>query len=179
MNPGRISLMSMEPETSLDPQFSSPDAQPTPWSAATDALRGAKTYLLTTVRPDRRPHQTTVAGIWMDGVFHFATGPRERKARNLAAGNHNVLVSVATPAWDGLDVVIEGEAVPVTDLDRLARLVEAYITKYDDVFGFRLVDGQVQTRGGEDSPLFFEVRARKVFGFGKGTSFSQTRWRFR
>jgi hypothetical protein len=114
----------------------------------------------------------------MDGVFHFGTGPNERKARNLAAGNHNVLVSVATPAWEGLDVVIEGEAAQVNDLDRLGRLVEAYAMKYDDVFGFRLVDGQVQTPGAEDSPLFFEVRARKAFGFGKGTSFSQTRWRF-
>jgi hypothetical protein len=174
----RIRLMSMEPETTLDPRFSSPEVKPTPWSAATDALRDAKTYLLTTVRPDGRPHQTTVAGIWMDGAFHFGTGPSERKARNLAAGNHNVLVSVATPAWEGLDVVIEGEAVPVTDLDRLGRLVEAYATKYDDVFGFRLVDDKVQTRGAEDSPRFFEVRARKAFGFGKGASFSQTRWRF-
>jgi hypothetical protein len=174
----RIRLMSVEPETTLDPQFSTSDAKPTPWSAATDALRDAKTYLLTTVRPGGRPHQTTVAGIWMDGAFHFATGPSERKARNLAAGNRNVLVSVATPALEGLDVVIEGEAAQVTDLDRLGRLVEAYAMKYDDVFGFRLVDGQVQTRGAEDSPLFFEVRARKAFGFGKGTSFSQTRWRF-
>src|SRR3954467_15097948 len=119
----------MEPETTLNQQFSSQDAAPTPWSAATDALRDAKTYLLTTVRPDGRPHQTTVAGIWMDGVFHFATGSTERKARNLEAGNHNVLVSVATPSWEGLDVVIEGEAVPVTDLDRLRRVVEAYGTK--------------------------------------------------
>ena len=170
--------MSMEPETTLDPQFSTPDVEPTPWSAATDVLRDAKTYLLTTVRPDGRPHQTTVAGIWMDGVFHFGTGASERKARNLASGNHNVLVSVATPAWEGLDIVLEGEAVPVTDVDRLGRLVEAYATKYDDVFGFRLVDGQVQTRGAENSPLFFEVRIRKALGFGKGTSFSQTRWRF-
>jgi hypothetical protein len=174
----RIRLVSMEPETSLEPQFSSPDVQPTPWSAATEALRDAKTYLLTTVRPDGRPHQTTVAGIWMDGAFHFGTGPSERKARNLAAGNHNVLVSVATPAWEGLDVVVEGEAVPVTDLGRLGRLVEAYATKYDDVFGFRLVEGDVQAPGAPESPLFFEVRARKAFGFGKGTSFSQTRWRF-
>jgi hypothetical protein len=170
--------MSMEPETTLDTQFSSPGATSTPWSAAADVLRDAKTYLLTTVRPDGRPHQTTVAGIWMDRVFHFGTGPGERKARNLAAGNHNVLVSVATPAWEGLDVVVEGEAVPVTDLDRLGRLVEAYATKYDDVFGYRLLDGQVQARGVEDPPLFFEVQARKAFGFGKGASFSQTRWRF-
>jgi hypothetical protein len=34
--------------------------KPAPWSAATDELREAKTYLLTTVRPDGRPHQTTV-----------------------------------------------------------------------------------------------------------------------
>ena len=66
----------------------------------------------------------------------------------------------------------------MTDLNRLGRLVEAYATKYDDVFGFRLVDDKVQARGAEASPLFFEVRARKAFGFGKGASFSQTRWRF-
>jgi len=104
----------------------------------------------------------------MNGAFHFGTGPSERKARNLAAGNHNVLVSVATPAWEGLDIVIEGEAVPVTDLDRLGRLVEAHAKKYDDVFGFRLVDDKVQTRAPRTRPLFFEVRARKAFGFGKG-----------
>jgi hypothetical protein len=41
------------------------------------------------------------------------------------------------------------------------------------------VDDKVQTRGAEDSPIVFEVRARKAFGFGKGARFSQTRWRFR
>jgi hypothetical protein len=31
---------------------------------------------------------------------------------------------------------------PTPPLDRLARLIEAYITKYHDIFGFRVVDGQ-------------------------------------
>jgi hypothetical protein len=31
---------------------------------------------------------------------------------------------------------------------------------------------------GPDEPLVFEVRATKAFGFAKGATFSQTRWRF-
>ena len=85
-------------------------------------------YLLTTVRADGRPHQTTIAGIWLDEGFHFVTGRGEQKARNLAAGNRNVIVSAGGTGWDGLDVVLEGEAVEVTDADRFDHLVDAYRT---------------------------------------------------
>ncbi len=168
----------MEPTTTLDPRFGDDDATPTPWSAATHRLRGAMTYFLTTVRPDGRPHQTTVAGIWLDEGFHFGTGRDEQKARNLAAGNRNVIVTAGDSTWDGLDVVLEGEAVEVTDADRLARLVDAYRTKYEDIFGFRLVDGRLTTPG-TDPVLVYELRLRKGFGFAKGATFSQTRWVFR
>ena len=71
----------MDIETTLDPDFSDPAAEPTPWATATAALEAAKTYFLVTVRPDGRPHATTVAGVWLDGAFHFVTGPSERKAQ--------------------------------------------------------------------------------------------------
>src|SRR3990170_3117511 len=128
----------MDPDTTIDPQFSTPDATPTPWSTARDQLRDAMSYWLTTVRPDGRPHQTTIAGIWLDEGFHFVTGRGERKARNLEAGNRNVIVTAGCSAWEGLDVVLEGEAVEATDVERLTRLADAYAAKYDDMFGFRV-----------------------------------------
>ena len=111
-----------EPVAELDRQFSSPDATPTPWAAARSQLDAAKTYWLSTVRPDGRPHVTTIAGVWTDDAVHFVTGPSERKALNMAAGNHHVVVTTGCNGWEGLDVVVEGEAVRVTDPDRLARL---------------------------------------------------------
>jgi hypothetical protein len=159
----------------LDPRFSSVHATPTPWTTARDLLAGAPTYWLSTVRSDGRPHVTTIAGVWIDEALHFITGPSEQKARNLAAGNVSVVVTTGCNGWDGLDVVVEGEAVRVLDAERLGRLVDAFREKYADFFGFRLVEGRI---GGADADegLAFEVRARKVLGFAKGESFAQTRW---
>ena len=170
--------MPMTPETTLDPRFSSEDAKPTEWSAARDQLRDAMSYLLTTVRADGRPHQTTIAGVWLDEIFSFTTSGGEQKAHNLEAGNHHVIVTAGNSGWDGMDVILEGEAEEVTDVDRLRGLVDGYRTKYDDWFGFRLVDGRFTAPGAPGPALVYDVRARKAFGFTKGDTFSQTRWRF-
>jgi hypothetical protein len=171
-------MQTMTPETTLDPRFSSEDAKPTEWSAARDQLRDAKTYQLTTIRADGRPHQTTIAGIWLDDAFSFTTSDGEQKAHNLRAGNHHVIVTAGNSGWDGMDVILEGEAVEVTDAERLGRLVDAYRTKYDDWFQFRLEDGQFVAPGAPGPALVYDVRAHKAFGFTKGDTFSQTRWRF-
>ena len=172
--------MTLEIETTIDPRFSTPDTKPTPWEKAGDEMEAARTYFITTVRADGRPHSTTVAGVWLDGAFYFSTGQSEQKAKNLAAGNKHVLVTSGCNGWDGLDIVIEGEAVPVTDPDRVSAFAEAMTDKYDDFFSLRAADGGGLKggAGATDVPLAFEVRATKAFGFGKGESFSQTRWRF-
>jgi hypothetical protein len=166
------------PETTIDPRFSSEDAAPIEWSAARDQLRDAMSYQLTTVRADGRPHQTTIAGVWDDEVFSFTTSNGEQKAHNLEAGNRNVIVTAGNSGWDGMDVILEGEAEYVTDAGRLGALVDAYRTKYDDWFGFRLVDGEFTAPGAIGRVLVYDVRARKAFGFTKGDAFGQTRWRF-
>ena len=168
----------MHPETHLDERFSSPDATATPWETGRDLLRDAMSYQLTTVRADGRPHQTTIAGIWLDEGFHFTTGPLEQKGKNLEAGNRNVIVTAGNSGWDGIDVILEGAAEEVTDVDRLGRLVDAYATKYDDMFGFRLVGSEFIGSGSDDPAVVYAVRAVKAFGFGKGKIFSQTRWKF-
>ena len=101
-----------------------PMAERTRPSAAmprTDAMGGGppgagcgQIYWLSTVRPDGRPHVTPIAAVWLDGALHFCTGPTERKAKNLAR-NRYCVVTTGTNALEGLDVVIEGEAVRVTD----------------------------------------------------------------
>jgi hypothetical protein len=169
----------MNVTSDLDPRFSSADATPTPWGTALNQLEAAKTYTLVTVRPDGRPHATTIAGVVLDGIFQLVTGEGEQKARNLAAGNPRVIVSCGCNGWEGLDIVIEGEAIRVTEEDRLSRIVDAFTTKYDDYFSMRLVDGRIDPAGSPTEPLAFEVRPRKAFGFGKGSTFSQTLWRFR
>jgi hypothetical protein len=168
----------MDPETTLDPRYSNPGAQATPWTVARDQLRDAQTYLLTTVRPDGRPHQTTIAGVWLGETFGFVTGSEERKARNLAAGNRHVLVSTGCSGWEGMDIVLEGEAALLTDGDRLQQLVDEIASKYGDLFGFRLVDGRIHSPDSPGEPMAFEIDPRQAFGFGKGAVGGQTRWRF-
>jgi Pyridoxamine 5'-phosphate oxidase len=169
-------MLTKNPETTVDLRFSSEAAAPAEWSTARDQLRDAMSYQLTTVRPDGRPHQTTIAGVWVDDVFSFCTGSGEQKAHNLKAGNRYVIVTAGNSGWDGMDVILEGQAEDVTDVDRLRALVDAYRKKYDDLFEFRLVNGEFTAPGGP--VLVYDVRARKAFGFTKGDLFSQTRWRF-
>jgi hypothetical protein len=165
------------PRTDLDARYGSDGATPTPWAEARDHLATAKVYWIATVRPDGRPHVTPMAAVWLDDALHFTTGEHERKALNLAADPHCV-VTTGTNELSGLDVVVEGEAVRVTDRARLQRLADAYIAKYDQLFVFEVVDGGFRTGGADDLGQAFELHPAKAFGFGKGDQFSQTRYRF-
>ena len=170
-----------EPVTELDPRFSSPDATPAPWAEALERLEQAEVYWLSTVRPDGRPHVTPLIAVWLDGALYFVTGPSERKAQNLA---HNAQVALTTgrnALGEGLDLVVEGEAAPVRDEASLQRLADAIAAKYGPPFLFTARDGALYGEGGEvyeRARLAFAVAPATVFGFRKGTSFSQTRWRF-
>ncbi|MEV7405023.1 pyridoxamine 5'-phosphate oxidase family protein [Streptomyces sp. NPDC091267] len=166
-----------EPTAELDPRYSSPGAEAGPWADAEKLLSDAELYWLSTVRPDGRPHVTPLIGVWWQGALYFSTGPQERKARNLTA-NPEVVLTTGTNSWSaGLDVVVEGRAVQVSDEDVLARLAEAWETKYGPVWHFDVADGAFL--GSLDNRAdVFAVSPRTVFGFGKGDPFTQTRWRF-
>src|SRR3712207_5340934 len=128
--------MRPDPTARFDSRFSDPAAGPTPWADAARALEQAELYWLTTVRADGRPHVTPLIGVVDDGAVHFCTGLREQKARNL---EHSGLVALTTGtnAWArGLDVVVEGTAVRVSDGDALQRLADAYEAKYGSVWRF-------------------------------------------
>src|SRR5262245_44669304 len=79
---------------------------PLPWSRARDLLvttpsRLDITFFLGTVRPDGRPHSAGVGALWHDGEIYLTSGPKARKARNLAA-NPACTISVKL---EGIDLV--------------------------------------------------------------------------
>ena len=164
-----------EPVTELQERFSSPGAGPTPWSDGRDLLEKAGIYWLSTVRPDGRPHVTPLIAVWLDGSLYFCTGADERKAKNIAANPHCILTTGCNAIGDGLDVVVEGEAVRVVDDDRLRRVAALYETKYGPDWHFDVEEVAFEHDGGR--ALVFEVVPVTAFGFGKG-EYSQTRWSF-
>jgi nitroimidazol reductase NimA-like FMN-containing flavoprotein (pyridoxamine 5'-phosphate oxidase superfamily) len=164
------------PRTHLDPRYSDETATATPWPEAEKLLAGAELFWISTVRPDGRLHVTPLPAVWSAGALHFCTGPEERKARNLAA-NPQVVLTTGTNTWDrGYDLVVEGEAVRVTDDGRLRELAAAWEEKYGAFWHFEVRDGFFHH--GPGHAVVYSVAPRTVFGFGKGQPFSQTRWRF-
>lgn len=172
-----------EPTTDLDPRFSAEGATPTPWAEATGRLDDAPVYWLTTVRADGRPHVTPLLSVWVDGALHFCTGSGEQKARNLDKNPQCALTTGTNALDEGLDLVVEGTAVPVRDDARLQRVADAYVAKYGEDWRFTVRDGAFHHAEGslrEDDPgtaLVFAVEPHTAFGFRKG-DYSQTRWRF-
>jgi hypothetical protein len=168
--------MQPDPTAGFDSRFSDPAAAPTPWPEARQALEDAELYWLTTVRADGRPHVTPLIGVVEDGTVHFCTGLGEQKARNL---EHGTLVAVTTGnnAWArGLDVVVEGTAVRVTDQGALQRLADAYEAKYGSAWHFDVGDGVFHQTGG-DGAAVFRVEPAKVLAFAKEPH-GQTTYRF-
>ncbi|MFF3287373.1 pyridoxamine 5'-phosphate oxidase family protein [Streptomyces sp. NPDC003023] len=165
-----------QPLSELDTRFSDPQASAADWSAAAAQLRDAEVFWLTTVRPDGRPHVTPLIAVWHDDALHFCTGAGERKAKNLRE-NREVILTTGVPSLnEGTDVVVEGEAVRVTDEPTLRALAEQYVAKYGPDWTFAVRGGVFVHDAGE--ALVFRVAPRTAFGFAKGTSFGQTRWRF-
>jgi hypothetical protein len=87
---------------------------------AADAMNSRTTWLCT-LNSDGSPHVTAVGALWMDDTFWFQTGAT-RKARNVA---RDPRCSLAVSVRDA-DVVIEGDAVRVTDADAVARIAKAW-----------------------------------------------------
>lgn len=80
------------------------------------------TCWLTTLNPDGSPHVTGVGALWVDGAFWFETGPRTRKARNVAR-DPRCAMSLAT---EGFDLIVEGDAQRITDPPTVAAMAERW-----------------------------------------------------
>src|SRR5450432_3884160 len=121
----------LAPDTKLDQRYSDPAATATGWEETLGVLETAELFWLSTVRVDGRPHVTPVVAAWAEGAIWFSTGAGEQKFANLRANSH-VVLTTGCNGWDqGLDVVVEGVAVQVTDDIVLSRIAGAFTAKWD------------------------------------------------
>lgn len=138
------------------------------WSWALERLEKSHNYWIATSRPDGRPHLMIVWGIWWQDAFWFSTGPRSRKAKNIAA---NRFCIIGTEKADEA-VILEGTAQELDDRVLWKQVAAIYDRKY----------------GGELLPLLessggcvFRVQPDRVFGQDEhAENFVEavTRWTF-
>ena len=163
-------------------------APPIPWARVRERLEAGisqapgtggpdrHTCWLATARPDGRPHVMPVGALWVEGAFYFTAGAGTRKARNLAR-NPSCVITVAT---DGFDLVVEGEAVKVTDEATLQRIASAYAA---DGWPAAARDGALWAEysapsAGPPPWEVYKVAPATVFALGTAEPYGATRWRF-
>jgi hypothetical protein len=131
-------------------------------------LETAELFWITTVRANGRPHVTPLAAVWLDEALNYCTGSTEQKAVINLRGNGHVILTTGCNCWDeGLAVVVEDDAVQVTEEALLARLAEAWTKKWD---------GRRRYSIGKDGFVGDAGQGIPVFTFAKG-AFRQTRHR--
>ena len=167
-----------EPVTTFDEVYSDPEAPAVNWEETRDVLESAELFWITTVRADGRPHVTPVVAAWAEDAIWFSTGDTEQKFTNLVS-NSRVVLTTGCNGWaSGLDVIVEGEAVQVTDDAVLARIAEAFSNKWDGRWQFTVRDGRFRGSDGSGGAEVFAVTPVKVFAHSKGDPFGATAHRF-
>ena len=164
----------LEPKPSRPhwPDFAEMPSDPTtglkPWSWAFERLEKSHNYWIATSRPDGRPHLMLVWGIWWQDAFWFSTGPRTRKAKNIAAHPY---VVIGTEKADEA-VILEGAVEEIKDRAIWTQIVDIYNRKYGGDVGPLL-----ESSGG----AVFRVQPQVAFAqdeHAPNFAESVTRWHF-
>lgn len=139
-----------------------------PWSWALERLEKSHNYWIATSRPDSRPHLMLVWGIWWQDTFWFSTGPRARKAKNIAA---NSWCAIGTEKADEA-VILEGTAEEIKD----RAVWQTVCQEYDRKYGGNVLP-LLESSGGN----VYRVQPRTAFGqdeHAENFVESVTRWTF-
>lgn len=151
-----------------------------PWELAVRHLADANLYWHVTRRSDDLAHVRPVFAVETDGMLWSTTSAGARKTALLELEPH---CSIAT-STDGMDLVYEGIAMPVHELDRVQPVAEAYRRKY----GWPVT---VTAQGEFDAPFgapaagpppytVYAFQPVTVWGFGTDDRYAtrSTRWDF-
>jgi hypothetical protein len=153
-------------------------AAPIPWSRAQKQLEAGSggTFWLATTDPKGHPHLAGVGALWVDGRIYFVTGPRTRKGRNLAT-NPDCVLSVSLT---GIDLVVEGRAVRITDRPTLVRLAKRYAAQGwpASVSGEALTAEYSAPSAGPPPWDLYVVRPTTAFGVASAEPSGAMRWQF-
>ena len=139
-----------------------------PWSWALERLEKSHNYWIATSRPGGDPHLMLVWGIWWQDSFWFSTGPRARKAKNVAANPHCV---IGTEKADEA-VILEGIAEEIKD----RTVWKDVCLEYDRKYGGNVLP-MLESSGGN----VYRVRPRIAFAqdeHAEDFAASVTRWTF-
>ena len=139
-----------------------------PWSWALERLEKSHNYWIATSRPGGDPHLMLVWGIWWQDSFWFSTGPRARKAKNIAANPHCV---IGTEKADEA-VILEGNAEEIKD----RTVWKDVCLEYDRKYGGNVLP-MLESSGGN----VYRVRPRIAFAqdeHAEDFAASVTRWTF-
>ncbi len=139
-----------------------------PWSWALERLVNSHNYWIATSYPEGDPHLMLVWGIWWGEAFWFSTGPRTRKAKNIAAHPQCV---IGTEKADEA-VILEGRVEEIKDRALWKGFAPIYNAKYGGDVGPLL-----ESCGGN----IYRVKATVVFAQDEhAPNFvdAVTRWRF-
>jgi hypothetical protein len=133
---------------------------------------------LATIDHDGSPHVTGIGALWVDSAFWFETGPRTRKARNLARDPRCTL-SVATHEFD---LVVEGTAQQITDRPTVAAMAarwaaEGWPARVDDS-GVALTAEFSAPSAGPPPWFVYRLTPRAATALATTEPGGATRWRF-
>ncbi|HST04967.1 MAG TPA: pyridoxamine 5'-phosphate oxidase family protein [Chloroflexia bacterium] len=149
-----------------------------PWAEIRDKLVEGGTTWLTTVRPDGRPHVVPVGALWIDGAYYVTTGQGTVKGNNLDHDPHCVI----TLSSGGFDMVVEGEAAKVSDVEKLERVARVYANQgWPAYVHDGVLDAPYSAATTGPAPYdVYEVAPSVAFAFGTGeeTVNRSTRYRF-
>jgi PPOX class probable F420-dependent enzyme len=136
------------------------------------------TCWLATINADGSPHVTGIGATWVDGTFWFETGQRTRKAHNVARDPRCTL-SVATHEFD---LVVEGDAHPVTDPPTVAAMAERWAAEgwpcRVDETGRALTAEYSAPSAGPPPWLVYRITPRSATALVILEPGGATRWRF-
>jgi hypothetical protein len=139
------------------------------WSGVEARLTATRSMIVSTTRPDGRPHALPTWYWWHEGRLYFITARNTQKARNLAAQPW-----VVAHFGDGDEVLLaEGPTQVVTD--------EAEQRLTDDAYGQKYVDPLSGARASIfDNPLddLYRVDVSRVVSWMYGTVGGWTEWRY-
>lgn len=170
-----------EPITTLSTHNPSLQGRATPWEDTQRVLETAELFWLSTVRADGRPHVTPLVAVWHDEAIHFTVTDTAQKTVNLL-GNPHVILTTGCNQKEGFSVVVEGDAVRVTDQDELECLASVWASKWDGSWPYQVRNGYFYLYDEDtqkvltDSNLVFSVKPTKVLAFTTGVG--QTRHQF-
>jgi nitroimidazol reductase NimA-like FMN-containing flavoprotein (pyridoxamine 5'-phosphate oxidase superfamily) len=138
---------------------------------------GRHTAWLATVHPDGRPHVMPIGVLFVDDAFYFNTGPKSRKARNIAR-NPSSVITIAT---DDFDIVVQGPAKRIVDPGRLQTIADAF---KKGGWEPTVVEGGLTAKysapsAGPPPWNVYEVRPETIFALGTAEPYGATRWKFK